>query len=161
MNLLPISKILRLALAISVSLWMAGAGCLLGCSNETHASSSAPIESVETVVAEDSCASSSHDCCAKKKAHQASTKANDVGSDLLGSSQVRPTHSSMMKSCPMAVSASAIVSKGGAYTSMASVAKTVQAPLPSTSVVSPFCGTERLSLYNRGPTYLRCCVFLI
>src|SRR4029450_2433346 len=64
MSLLLVKKLLRLSLAISVSLWMAGAGCRLGGGNETHASSSASIESADTVVAEHSCASSSHDCCA-------------------------------------------------------------------------------------------------
>ncbi|HSE34138.1 MAG TPA: hypothetical protein VLA93_21370 [Pyrinomonadaceae bacterium] len=160
MNLLPIRKILRLALAISVSLWMAGAGCLLGCSNETHASPSGPIDPVETVVAEDSCASSSHDCCARKKA-QATTPADSPDHDVINASQVRPTRSSTMESCPMAVSASAIVSKARPETSKACVARTIEAPLPSTTVVSNLRATERLSLYNRGPTYLRCCVFLL
>ena len=161
MLLLPLRKILRLSLAISVSLWMAGAGCLLGCSNETHASSSASIESADTVVAEDSCeSSSSHDCCAKKKAHQASTPANSGGNDLMSASQVRPTPSTM-ESCPMAVSASAIVSKNRPETSKASIAKAIEAPLTSTILASNLRAVDRPNLYNRGPTYLRCCVFLI
>lgn len=160
MNLLPLRKILRFALAVSVSLWMAGAGCLLGCSNETHASPATSVESADTVVAESSCeSSSSHDCCAKKKAHHQSTARNIPPTDL-GASQVRPTQS-MMESCPMAISASAIVSKSRAETSKASIAKTVEAPLPSTTLALNWRSVDRLSLYNRGPTYLRCCSLLI
>ena len=157
---LPI-KILRLSLAISVSLWMAGAGCLLGCSNETHAASSASVESVDTVVATDSCASAhSHDCCAKKKAHHTTAAGNDSKSDptepLLEAHQ-----SQMIESCPMAVNASAIVSKSRAKISKASVAKTIEAPLPSMVVTTASRSVDRPSVPNRGPTYLRCCVFLI
>jgi hypothetical protein len=160
MNLLPIRKILRFALAVSVSLWMAGAGCLLGCSNETRSSPATSVESTDTVVAESSCeSSSSHDCCAKKKAHHQSTARNNTRTDL-SASQVRPTQS-MMESCPMAVTASAIVSKGRAQTSKASITKTVEAPLPSTTRAFNSRTVDRLSLYNRGPTYLRCCSFLI
>ncbi len=61
----------------------------------------------------------------------------------------------------MAVNASAIFSKGRAETPKASIAKTIQAPLPSTALVSTSRGIDRPSLFNRGPTYLRCCVFLI
>jgi hypothetical protein len=160
MPLLLVKKLLRLSLAISVSLWMAGAGCLLGCSNQAHAAASAPIESANTVVAENSCTSASHDCCAKMKAHQESTAATNPQTDLTAS-QVRPTQSSMTETCPMAVNASAIVSKARAEISKASLAKTVQAPLPSISVASHSRDREQPSFYNRGPTYLRCCVFLI
>ena len=159
MNLLPIRKILRFALAITVSLWMAGAGCLLGCSNETHASSTASIESADTVVAEHSCASSSHDCCAKKKVQQESTAATNPPIDL-SAAQVRPAQSSM-ESCPMAVNASAIVSKGGAESPKASIAKTIESPLASTAPANCSRNIDPPHFHNRGPTYLRCCVFLI
>jgi len=157
MNLLP--KLLRLSLAISVSLWMAGAGCLLGCSSETHAST-ASVESADTVVAEHSCASSSHDCCAKKKAQQESATTNNPHIDL-SASQVRRTQSSIMESCPMAVNASAIVSKGRTETPKASISKTIEAPLPSTALATYLLVVDSPNLHNRGSTYLRCCVFLI
>jgi hypothetical protein len=160
MSLLLVKKLLRLSLAISVSLWMAGAGCLLGCSNETHASSSASIESADTVVAEHSCASSSHDCCAKKKAQQESTTANNPHTDL-SASQVRPAKSSMMESCPMAVNASAIVSKGRVETPKASIANTIEAPPPSIALATDLRDVDPPNFHNRGPTYLRCCAFLI
>ena len=160
MKFLPITKILRFVLAINVSLWMAGAGCLLGCSSETHAAASAPIESADTVVAEHSCASASHDCCAKMKAQKESAPANGSRTDL-SASEVRPYQSSMLESCPMAVNASAIVSKGRAEVSKAPISKTIEAPLPSTVVAINSRSVDRPTLPNRGPTYLRCCVFLI
>lgn len=159
MLLLPVQRILRLSLAISVSLWMAGAGCLLGCSNETHAGPSASAVSVETVVAEDSCTSPSHECCAKKKARHAAAENNqqtDPTEPLLQADQSR-----MFESCPMAVNASAIVSKSRAKISKASVAQTIEAQLPSMVVTTASRNVERPSVPNRGPTYLRCCVFLI
>ena len=158
MKRLPL-QILRLSLAISVSLWMAGAGCLLGCSSETHAASTVSAESTETIVAADSCTSPSHDCCAKMKAHKASVAENPQTN--LSESQVRAHESPMIESCPMAVNASAIVSKNRAEISKASVAQTIEAPLPSTVIATSSRNVERPSLPNRGPTYLRCCVFLI
>ena len=160
MILLPIRNILRLSLAISVSLWMAGAGCLFGCSKETHASSTASIEFEDSVVAEQACSSSSHDCCAKKQAQQESTTANSPHTDL-SASQVRPAQSSMMESCPMAVNASAIVSKGRAEPPKASIAKTIEPPLPSTALANYSRDVDPPRFHNRGPTYLRCCSFLI
>lgn len=140
---------------------MAGAGCLFGCSNETHAASTVSAESTETVVAEDSCASShSHDCCAKKKAHHATAPKNNPQIDPT-ESLLQVDESLMIESCPMAVNASAIVSKSRAKISKAAVAKTIEAPLPSTVIAIASRNVERPSVPNRGPTYLRCCVFLI
>ena len=61
----------------------------------------------------------------------------------------------------MAVNASAIVSKGRAETPEASIAKTIEAPLSSTTLATDLRDVDAPNFHNRGPTYLRCCVFLI
>lgn len=61
----------------------------------------------------------------------------------------------------MAVNSSAIVSKGRAETPKASIVKTIEAPHPSTALANDTRDVDPPSFHNRGPTYLRCCVFLI
>ena len=158
MNLLPIRRIPRLFLAVCVSAWIAGAGCLLGCSNEAHAASSNTANSVETIVATDSCAAShSHDCCAKKRnaarKNEASVKAGEVLVTALPSRAMEP--------CPMAVNASAIVSKSQVDSSSVPATKSVEPLAPHDAAVSARIIHHTSNLFNRGPTYIRCCVFLI
>jgi hypothetical protein len=159
--MLPMRRILRLLLAISVSVWMAGAGCLLGCGNETQAFSLTPTDSTETVVAEDSCASSdSHDCCAKKARNQ--PPAANSGSHVpTGKPELRTLPSGMMESCPMALSASVIVSKVRTDDSHAVLALTVRRPFAHGTTGPIDIAINQPNRFNRGPTYLRCCVFLI
>ena len=158
MNLLPIRRIPRLFLAVCVSAWMAGAGCLLGCSNEAHAASSNTANSVETIVATDSCAAShSHDCCAKERhsarKNEASLKVVEVLVTALPSRAMEP--------CPMAVNASAIVSKSQVDSSSVPATKNVELPRPADAAVAARISDHTSNLFNRGPTYIRCCVFLI
>ena len=158
MKLLPIRKILRLFLAISVSAWMAGAGCLLGCSNETRASSP-QASSTETIVAADSCAAShSHDCCAKKRHTQT---AKSVTSDVNGQFQLTALPPRAMESCPMAVNSSAIVSKTDTNSSPEAVTPSVEVPSAAKATATVHRSANTSNLFNRGPTYIRCCVFLI
>jgi len=158
MKLLPIRSIPRLALAITVSAWMAGAGCLFGCSNEIHASSSTA-SSVETIVATDSCAAShSHDCCAKKRN---ASGTNSVTSNANGQVLVSALPSRAMETCPMAVSASAIVSKSHADSSNVAVTKRVELPCATNIAVPAHRSVNTSNVFNRGPTYIRCCTFLI
>lgn len=156
---LPIKQILRLVLVVTVSLWMAGAGCLLGCSNEAQASSSNSLRSTETIVASDSCASASHDCCARKKARQPSSL-NLV--DLRQQHQLVALPPPMLGNCPMAQNASAVSVKVGAELSKAPLTRAVETPTAETTSVSrTYFSFDRPYLLNRGPTHLRCCVFLI
>jgi hypothetical protein len=152
------ARIFRVTLAISVSLWMAGAGCLLGCSNSVHASPKNSKSDVNTVVADESCAAKhSHDCCAKNK--QNKQTAASVESQLLVP-EIKAGPGSM-KDCPLAVNASAVVSKAKSDGSDESPARQVTFILPQQS--NSFSGSRSSDslLLNRGPTYLRCCVFLI
>ena len=134
-------KAARLLLAVGVSIWIAG-GCLFGC---TGTVASAQHEE-QTVVASQSC-------------HAAHQKNNSKQpKDVL---TFAPAPRGTMKDCPLVANATAATSKNsghlpdpgrGPVSALPLIEKTT---VPSTpSLIVPF-------LPNRGPTYLRCCVFLI
>jgi len=156
MRLFFANKMVRLFLAVMVSIWMAG-GCLLGCSNSLLAAG--VDDSIPTVEAGESCHSvqSDHCCSAKKPKKQV---VRNVRQPIDLPSFVPGPHDAM-KDCPLAVNATAATSKRSthmpdpgrvAVTALPSLDRQV-AQVDNVSVVS--------FLPNRGPTHLRCCVFLI
>lgn len=152
-------RIARFTLVVSVSLWMAGAGCMWGCSNMTAAAQSlAPLQDQATVVASASCHAKTHDCCPKGSKKQSSTPKMEAGLSSLLSTPPE----GMMKDCPLAIRASAVsTSKSAEGTSDLAISS----PLPALRIDQadnlPFVPTVPIQSLNRGPTYLRCCVFLI
>lgn len=168
-------RIVRVGLAFAVAFWMAGAGCLLGCENMLSAAAAAPAatSSLTVIAAEDACASMhAHDCCAKHgrkaTAHSASKPASKpaVASKFPASTsntravELSATYSTMMD-CPLAVNATAALSKAKPDTS-----KVILAHSPAVATV-PQLKEHATALFsrhllpNRGHTYLRHCVFLI
>ena len=151
------NKVLRLLLTLSVSIWMAG-GCLFGCSNSVMAADVVD-DSIPTVEAGDSChAAQSHHCCATKKPKkQAVRNLRQTG----GLPSFVPVPLDLMKDCPLVVNATAATSKNS--TSVPDPARLPVAVLPSFEKLT--VSADNISvvsfLPNRGPTYLRCCVFLI
>ena len=162
MKSLTPTKIARVLLAISVSLWLAGAGCLWGCSNMSVQAAGVPAHEHEasTVVAESSChaKAKSHDCCAKKSAQKNSVASQQPSSLPL----LNAVPEGMMKDCPLAVSANALASKTAAADASSPEATPVADP-PNVEINSQrvVASTSPIQYLNRGPTYLRCCVFLI
>lgn len=166
-------KTSRLLLALSVSVWMAG-GCLFGCSNgevlAAEVSSSANESSA--AVSGDSCnRNRQHDCCTRPNAPNAKVKKqvarqhrqahSIVGSALATSSSALTGLPHGMKDCPLMTGATAVTAKSN-----------VNLPDPGHSVVAVLPAiktrgeqTEFTPVHsfvpNRGPTHLRCCVFLI
>ncbi len=165
MRFLRSIRILRVALALTVAFWMAGAGCLLGCENMVAAAAGGEgtHQSDLTIVASgDACAAKgSHDCCASKKktVSQPSSAETTAGPATGATNELAPSSSRMME-CPLAVNASAVLAKknhspsGTAVVSSASVSGS--GFREQATALSP-----PLRLPNRGHTYLRCCVFLI
>lgn len=161
------AKIIRVTLAIAVALWMAGAGCLLGCENAVMAASSLSVAvSDSPTVSGDACASSrSHDCCAKRKSISSHPqRAPGITSNLpvnTLASGLGAIPSPSMADCPLAVNASAVVSRARQDQSSDGI------PLDRLNVALPVLREQVLALSsplrlpNRGHTYLRCCVFLI
>src|SRR5690348_11812451 len=98
------NRVVRLVLAFTVSIWMAG-GCLFGCSNSAVA--------VPTVAAGPSChAVESHHCCAAKKAKQ--RVVSNVRQPV-GLPSFVPGPRDLMTDCPLAVNATAATSKSSTH----------------------------------------------
>ncbi|HEU4769983.1 MAG TPA: hypothetical protein VFS77_21635 [Pyrinomonadaceae bacterium] len=156
-------KVVRLFLAISVSVWLAG-GCLFGCASTAMASTSSVDEAAS--VEGDSCHSKrTHDCCSKPKPEPKPAKQSTVGALKLAQTITSTTLSSlpqgMMGDCPLVISSTAITSKSNSNSPDPAQATNATLPVIENSdvvvqrqVVAPY-------LPNRGPTYLRCCAFLI
>lgn len=128
------NKAVRLLLAVSISIWMAG-GCLFGCANTAVAQSGEKV--IDAPMS-----------CHAKRSHSS------------GLAFV-PSPSGTMSECPLVVNSTAVTSKNSTY--VPDPGRAPVAALPSfekqveytdNTLVAPF-------LPNRGPTHLRCCVFLI
>ena len=154
------NKALRLLLAVSVSVWMAG-GCLFGCSN--NALGAEGVEGDANVIeAGESChAKRSHDCCTATKPKPKKRVAANLKQQPAGVPSVLTTPRGMMNDCPLVVNSTAVTSKSSA-----------PEPDPGRGPVAALPNFEKQIehvnnivvvsfLPNRGPTYLRCCVFLI
>jgi hypothetical protein len=150
------NKVVRLLLAISVSIWIAG-GCLFGCSNSVTAADAVE-DSVPTIEAGESCHSAqSHTCCATKKPKQVVHHSRQP----VGLPSFAPGPHDMMKDCPLAVNATAATSKNSTHAS--DPGRNPVAVLPSFEKQTTRADNDSIVSYlpNLGPTHLRCCVFLI
>ena len=154
MSLFFSNKAVRLLLSISVSIWLAG-GCLFGCSNTTMAADN----SANTVEAGESChAAHSHDCCASSKPKKQTTRKKIQPEDV---ASFAPAPRGMMKDCPLVVNATAVTSKNSSH--VPDPGRASVALLPSFEKHTQLANNTPVVSFlpNRGPTHLRCCVFLI
>jgi hypothetical protein len=163
---LPLLKIVRSGLALALGLWVAGAGCLLGCgmmtaaANESASVTHHATHDLSLVVSGEACASAkSHDCCTKRKQH-AQPKAQ-TGEKQAGTLIETGPSSSDMSACPLAMSRTAVAAKiSGGETSSATTV--VNSNLPNQNLLEQTAPlVTQVRLPNRGHTYLRCCSFLI
>lgn len=174
------SRSVRVALAPLLSLWIAGAGCMLGCqgmaaaaAGEHHADAAQPSGHRSTIVASGHACSAessstvsagnsggSHACCHKSNTE---VKVNSRRSSEAAGTSIESGASSsgMMKDCPLAGTKAAVAAKNrGSETNVSPAV--VHYYLPAQNLLeqpAPLSTPSRLS--NRGHTYLRCCVFLI
>ncbi len=161
-------RIVRFGLALGLSLWIAGAGCVLGCGSMLEASQPSPQPAepqhaghVATIVSGDSCPTSkSHDCCAGKKAKKRIlTRGIEMSSLALIPSEDGSPGGTM--GCPLAVNSAAVITKSNSK-QIVSPAAVSAATLPALFHVEQKAALSPPPLLpNRGHTYLRCCVFLI
>ena len=133
------NKAVRLLLAVSVSIWMAG-GCMFGCASSAM--------SAETAQSNANVIDAGMSCHAKR-------------SHVAGMPSFVPSPPGMMDECPLVVNSTAVTSKNSTH--VPEPGRGPVAALPSfekqiahtdNTFVAPFQP-------NRGPTHLRCCVFLI
>ncbi len=164
MRFLSSIRIVRVSLALAVALWMAGAGCLLGCDNMVSAAASSDVVSPENGSAhvgngEEAPASmQSHHSCAKHGAHSARKAA---AKSMLVPAQASIPATAAMMDCPLAVNAAAALSKAGSDQANVALPAAAGRTLFSDSLALVSAFVRPLRLPNRGHTYLRCCVFLI
>jgi len=166
MSYLVSLKVVRLFLAVSVSVWLAG-GCLFSCSSSAMASTGTG-DQAAAVEGESCHTKSSHDCCSKPKPQPKHAKQHTVKTQNIAklaqtgsSTTLSSLPQGMMGDCPLVISSTAITSKSNSNSPDPGQATNATLPLVENSavvvqkhVVAPF-------LPNRGPTYLRCCAFLI
>jgi len=133
------NKAVRLLLAVSVSIWMAG-GCMFGCANSTMGAEMA--QSSKNVV------DAGMSCHAKH-------------SHVAGMPSFAPSPRGMMSECPLVVNSTAVISKNSTH--VPDPGRGPIAALPSFE--KQIARTDNLLAApfrpDRGPTHLRCCVFLI
>ena len=168
-------KTLRGGLGLVLSFWIAGAGCMFGCSEMALASTDlraaeSAVESLATVVSGEACASSgSHDCCARKRsAEQARTQKSknrvslQLATLLSASESLGSIPSRRVRECPLALSRAIAVTKGNNQKFGQTIAALPASALTSQMSMEFQAAVEPAArLPNRGHTYLRCCIFLI
>lgn len=162
------SKIVRFVLPPILSLWVAGAGCLMGCegmvvaaATDSSVSATQHLAHTPTIVASGhACASGqSHNCC-KKSSNKAATR-SETDSSATTPVTTNSFPSGLMNGCPLALSRAAVVTKAQGADLSAFPALT-HSTLPAESLLDQKAAlSPPVRLPNRGHTYLRCCVFLI
>ena len=138
---------------------MAG-GCLFGCTNSAMGAEAAHV-SENVIDAGNSChVKRSHDCCSAAKPKPEKRVARNL-KQLVSVPSFVPAPRGMMNECPLVVNSTAVTSKNS-----------TQVPDPASEPVPALASFEKQTDYtdntlvvsflpNRGPTHLRCCVFLI
>ena len=157
------TELSRRLTALGLVAWLAGVGCVLGCSAATASAHHAPPSQTHAAhnqshpaARSDSCdAMSSHDCCARVEREEG--EENDGRSSA--GRQGRGSRTAMQ--CPLGGRhASDPARKVRVDTAPAAAAPATQSPAPASSYVPAPYGADVL-VRDRGSTYLRCCVFLI
>ena len=151
------TDLLRRLAALGLVAWLAGAGCLLGCSAALPSAHAAPPQvhadqpGSHSTVEPDSCAAMrGHDCCGRVEEKDEGTSAGVA--DHGGRAAMH---------CPLGGRhASDPARKVRVDTTPTASAPAAQSPAPRSSYVTPAPAADVL-VRDRGSTYLRCCVFLI
>ncbi len=175
MKLFSPTRLFRKSAVVTLALWLAGAGCLLGCESiatatpgEHHNLSSSSKQSSTLVVEADACASTEGHGCCKKKSRAArrqpsaapAAEMHAAADRDLTSRKLTESTTSGMKACPLAISRALSVAKIGDSQKSAILASYYV--LPSVAGREQKLALSTLSpLPNRGHTYLHCCSFLI
>lgn len=166
------ARALQFALAPILSLWIAGAGCIMGCEGMVAAAANAlnsasakhsghlTAQKATIVASGHACSSGgSHSCCSKQAGEsQPRAQQSDIATSPVTLSV--PTSGSI-KICPLAVGKAAIAAKIR-NNEVAAGPDVENSILPAENLLEQTVSLSTpLRLPNRGHTYLRCCVFLI
>jgi hypothetical protein len=145
---------------------MAG-GCLFGCTNTNAMAAEATQSSASAAAGDENCrALEAHSCCTRPVAQKQKPKAKkslrfskELTAALPNGTVTAPPHG--MKDCPLLANNTAATSKSNG--SQPEPGRSPVAVLPN---IESFDEQSAVTIFsshvpNRGPTYLRCCVFLI
>lgn len=133
------AKFVRLLMSVGLSVWIAG-GCLFSCTGTVNGA-----QQEQTVVAAPSCHAKHF-----KKSEQPT-----------GVPAFAPAPLQTMKDCPLVVNATAATSKNSGHLPDPGRGPVSAVPLIEKTIVQSNSSLVVAYLPNRGPTHLRCCVFLI
>lgn len=168
MRTLTSTRIVRFVLAPLLSLWIAGAGCIIGCEGMVAAAATVASSISKTHAAHHSeqkttRVASGHACSSggAKNASETKSPAKQTSKSETALLIIDGSSSGMIKDCPLAVSRAVIAGKIR-NNEIAAATQLAHSILPAENALER---TSPLStpapLPNRGHTYLRCCVFLI
>ena len=147
------TRIFHGSIAITLTMWVAGFGCIFGCETASKMATAAVQVHSRVAMATLNHAATNHSCCKRRKnSSQPTVDATLAPPIMLDNGE------SSVSGCPLAANASALASTSSHPQPPVVAADHVSPALrvaPSSTVPPP-------ALYqNRGHTYLRCCVFLI
>jgi len=111
----------------------------------------------QPAVASHSCHARTHDCCAKKLSKKTTgLPASGSVLSLLGMQS-----DGMMKDCPLVVNSNAAITKATTDLSDSAELPIADPPKIESPIKLVDLSSTPIQFLNRGPTYLRFCVFLI
>jgi hypothetical protein len=153
------TNMIRVMLAVSVSFWMTGAACIWGCNNNALAAAAREHQQTARSLNGRSChssESSTHHCCSGKSSKEVASNAQSANLGGLEAST-----EALMNEYPLAVIATAVVFKAKTHSADTTQTSVVNLPGVDKDVHPQRFHFAPIQAFTRGPTYLRCCVFLI
>lgn len=141
-------RILRGLVAFALTLWLGGLGCAVGCEMPTPDSHRTALE-----------APGAEGPCPMDAGHHRPQKANVDDDGARGETSVTLLHGESSL-CPLVGQSADLARKVRPLDAPRTLAGSAPLPVP---VLEPYRDTipVRLTIRDRGSTYLRCCVFLI
>jgi hypothetical protein len=146
-------------LAVSVSFWMTGAACIWGCNNNALAAAAREHQQTARSLNARSCHSSAVEYSPLLFRKVFKRSRSDAQSANLGG--LEASTEAVMNECPLAVIATAVVFKAKTHSADTTQTSVVNLPGVDKDVHPQRFHFAPIQAFTRGPTYLRCCVFLI
>jgi hypothetical protein len=153
------AKMQRTTIAIGLSLWIAGFGCIFGCEtfgmSPAHAAGAASTE-IKTSPNPSCHKAAQHSCCTKRHASQSAEPSAAADVALLTLGEVRDDS---VRECPMALNAKGLNTR--VRLDNAGAMQPLRAGVPVFDLTDPLTAGPPSFQHNKGSTYLQCCTFLI
>ena len=153
------AKMQRTTIAIGLSLWIAGFGCIFGCEtfgmSTAHAAAAASTE-IKTSPNQSCHKAAEHSCCTRRHQSQSPEPSAVVGVALLMLGEVG---GDSVRECPMALNAKGLSTRER-FDEAGAIQSWSRLGVPVFDPTDPLTGPPSFQ-HNKGSTYLQCCAFLI